>query len=217
MPYVTFACTEAMNRMLPGQVPLDSYVTVSALYADGHMDTATGKTPQTVPSGYQNVCCNGNVYFGYYGGLARVVFHNMSNSVDVVAVKLELGSVQTLEPQDSVGNWVLNDPPPNYQQELAKCQRYQVVCDGMRFIGMANRRGADQLELMMPVPVPMCKAPTLVRKDTGKAYGSIIEPGVGTIWLDISNMSVNMGSTFPVGSVNIDCTVAQDAQFLNYS
>ena len=21
-------------------------------------------------------------------------------------------------------NWVLNDPPPNFQQELAKCQRY---------------------------------------------------------------------------------------------
>lgn len=40
------------------------------------------------------------------------------------AAKLELGPVQTLAHQDASGNWVLNDPPPNFQQELAKCQRY---------------------------------------------------------------------------------------------
>jgi len=40
------------------------------------------------------------------------------------AMKLELGSVQTLAHQDASGNWVLNDPPPNKALELTKCQRY---------------------------------------------------------------------------------------------
>lgn len=43
---------------------------------------------------------------------------------DYMAVKLELGEVQTLARQDSGGNWILNDPPPNYGLELLKCQRY---------------------------------------------------------------------------------------------
>lgn len=42
----------------------------------------------------------------------------------LVAAKLELSDRQTLAHQDEYGDWVLNDPPPNFQQELAKCQRY---------------------------------------------------------------------------------------------
>ena len=48
-----------------------------------------------------------------------------SQKIKIYAAKLELGPVQTLAHQDADGNWVLNDPPPNFQQELAKCQRYQ--------------------------------------------------------------------------------------------
>ena len=66
---------------------------------------------------------------------AKYVMFMMSNdngvgmvgSAVIQAVKAEIGAEQTLAHQDSSGNWVLNDPPPNYQQELAKCQRYQVV------------------------------------------------------------------------------------------
>lgn len=41
----------------------------------------------------------------------------------IKAVKLELGSQQTLAHQDTSGNWVLNEIP-NYAEELAKCQRF---------------------------------------------------------------------------------------------
>ena len=41
----------------------------------------------------------------------------------VLAVKLELGSQQTLAHQDADGNWVLNEIP-DYGEQLAKCQRY---------------------------------------------------------------------------------------------
>lgn len=45
----------------------------------------------------------------------------------VISAKLELGPVQTLAHQDASGNWVLNDPPPDFALELAKCQRYQLA------------------------------------------------------------------------------------------
>lgn len=42
----------------------------------------------------------------------------------VQAVKLELGTQQTLARKAVDGTWVLIDPPPNKAEELAKCQRY---------------------------------------------------------------------------------------------
>ncbi len=45
----------------------------------------------------------------------------------VKAMKLELGSQQTLAHQDAAGNWVLNDPPPDKALEMLKCQRYYQV------------------------------------------------------------------------------------------
>ncbi len=60
----------------------------------------------------------------------QVYIYNRNNPVDgevsILAAKLELGSVQTLAHKEG-DTWVLNDPPPNYQQELAKCQRYQLL------------------------------------------------------------------------------------------
>ncbi len=46
-----------------------------------------------------------------------------SSTLKIYAAKLELGSVSTLAHQEN-GVWVLNDPPPNCAEELAKCQRY---------------------------------------------------------------------------------------------
>lgn len=56
----------------------------------------------------------------------RFVYHIQpqdGNSVDIVAVGLELGSQQTLARQDADGNWVLNEIP-DYGEQLRRCQRY---------------------------------------------------------------------------------------------
>ncbi len=45
---------------------------------------------------------------------------------DLKAVKLELGSQQTLAHQDASGNWVLNDPP-NYDMQYALCSLYSPI------------------------------------------------------------------------------------------
>ena len=49
---------------------------------------------------------------------------NIGDYLDIKAMKLELGPVQTLAHKEG-DNWVLNDPPPNKALELAKCQKYQ--------------------------------------------------------------------------------------------
>lgn len=82
----------------------------------------------------------------------------------LVAVKLELGSQQTLAHQDSSGAWVLNEIP-DYGDELTKCMRYlQVITtpydtsgNGVA-IGYAN----NTVDLWVPIPlaVPMRISPT---------------------------------------------------------
>ena len=71
----------------------------------------------TIPSGYPGNFC---FYIdGYAGSFSSV-------SATILAAKLELGTRSTLARLVD-GQWVLNDPPPNFQQELAKCQRmYQI-------------------------------------------------------------------------------------------
>lgn len=51
-------------------------------------------------------------------------FQITANGETIIAAKLELGGAQTLAHQGKDGNWILNDPPPNYALERAKCQRY---------------------------------------------------------------------------------------------
>ena len=52
-----------------------------------------------------------------------------SASVDIVAIKVEYGTIQTLAHQEN-GVWVLNEVP-DYGTELAKCQRYQVYINDL--------------------------------------------------------------------------------------
>lgn len=53
----------------------------------------------------------------------RFVSLNPNATLKIRAVKLELGSIQTLAYQDEDGNWQLFETP-DYGAELAKCQRY---------------------------------------------------------------------------------------------
>ncbi len=71
------------------------------------------------------------LYFLGGGSHQPHVAINNSSGVDLVpfACKLEFGDRQTLARQTADGKWVLNDPPPNFQQALAEEQRYYWVSD----------------------------------------------------------------------------------------
>lgn len=56
----------------------------------------------------------------------RFVSLDTSSTLNIRAAKLELGPTQTLAYQDEEGNWQLFETP-DYGEELAKCQRYQLV------------------------------------------------------------------------------------------
>lgn len=83
-------------------------------------------------------------------------------SITLKAAKLELGDTQTLARQVN-GAWVLNDPPPNYQQELAKCQRYFYRLSNKYMIGLGwtpitvgtLRTGGTIVECVINFPVTM--------------------------------------------------------------
>lgn len=77
---------------------------------------------------------------------------NYSFTGNFLAAKLELGSVQTLAHKEG-DTWVLNDPPPNFQQELAKCQRYQIVFD--RCNNILGRTEADLNSAWIAIPTPV--------------------------------------------------------------
>lgn len=88
------------------------------------------------------------------------IYSSQGENIAVKAAKLELGTQQTLAHQDENGNWVLNEIP-SYAEELAKCQRHQVVLGGLNRYRTITV-GADTLDFFVPTPVPMRAAPMLV-------------------------------------------------------
>ena len=65
-----------------------------------------------------------DIYLRLYGGSndsSVVLFFTANRSIEIKAIKLELGDTQTLAHQDANGNWVLNEIP-NYQEQLFRCQ-----------------------------------------------------------------------------------------------
>ena len=107
-------------------VLLGKRVTLSALTSTGFF-SATSILPTSFPSA-NTLYCNVNNYFDILAtttALSVRLKGPQSEGRDFYAVKLELGSEQTLAHQEN-GVWVLNEIP-NYAEELAKCQRcYQV-------------------------------------------------------------------------------------------
>ena len=101
---------------------------------------------------------------------------SISNSI--AAVKLELGSQQTLAHQDEDGNWVLNEIP-DYGEELAKCQRYLLQLNPMRttvaIIGTLLKSGTNSWYLMINTPVTMRTIPGLLAG--GELHAEIISGG----------------------------------------
>lgn len=100
--------TNTMFHKIGVTVPVGKTVTISALYADGTIesDTFTWSGTTTIYLGSLNAVC--------YAGASPQQINFTAATKNVSALKLELGSVSTLA----------NDTQPDYGMELAKCQRY---------------------------------------------------------------------------------------------
>lgn len=128
----------------------------------------------------------------------------------IQAAKLELGPVQTLAHKEG-DEWVLNDPLPNYQQELAKCQRYQLVIgneNAFSSFGIGQARSTTRTSLLVPIPTTMRAIPTItVEGNVMLRHGdTIINPtkftidAVGThallTFVDASNSALEIGAVY---------------------
>lgn len=169
-----------------------SKTVTTSLLANNMLLTAT----VTLPADFKN-----NTYYGYAyipgkSTNIRIAMHNhwlafdiyIDNkdgdvSLNLIAAKLELGEHQTLAHQDDTGAWVLNDPPPNKQQELAKCQRYFRSMRGISTQDYANfaigvASSTTSAFVFVNLPVPMRAAPTVTSSG-------------------LFRLSVNGGASFP--------------------
>ena len=116
------------------------------------------------------------------------------NSVSIIAAKLELGPRSTLARLVD-GEWVLNDPPPNFQQELAKCQRY-LFDPFMGFNGHAELTGAGfvfaQTTCVFCVffPENMRVFPSLIGNDFSMFRITSIINGVFNTQIPVTNINI---------------------------
>lgn len=144
---------EGLADFLPGKP-----VTFSLLLADDTVISVTGyfptltTTPQQIgrldPTGH-------NIYVYFASAVSAAGIQNPTlqlyagsgpHNIDFKAMKLELGTVSTLA----------NDAPPNYAEELAKCQRYFVRLNGANNlpVGMGFTRDT-YANILVNLPVPM--------------------------------------------------------------
>lgn len=126
----------------------------------------------------------------------RVEADTSDNYAIIEAVKLELGSQQTLAHQDASGNWVLNDPPPNKALELAKCQRYMIELasnlSNSSLVGIGKATTSTTCYILCPVPVTLRAAPAVERVGTFKLVNNSDAPyGLDVTSIGYSNYSAN--------------------------
>jgi hypothetical protein len=139
-------------------------------------------------------------------GQAFVFVVKAGKSVTIKAVKLEFGSVSTLA----------MDTAPNYQQELAKCQRYfyktlQFDDNGMNISpNQCLAISATRLQ-GIKFPVQMRAIPTVTVNEVNELGGSVTISGVAAQWNSKEGISYFSITGATVGSLYVvDFEVSAD-------
>lgn len=153
-----------------------TYVTADGLYS------VTTTLPSTFNYSFLNV--------GFYQ------HPNTTASLTIVAAKLELGDTQTLAHQVN-GEWVLNELP-NYQEQLARCQRHLYVMNtagnSQATFGIGQTSANTEVQVYIPFPVTMREAPTF------SSAGSF-ETTSGGVATAVSTMACLQARNTPDGAV----------------
>lgn len=170
--------------------------TASLLFSDG-----------TVQSGTKTIT-NSVVEFGTFNGVRLYISssHNFNMetsagaSATIRAVKLEVGSYSTLA----------NDVPPDYGEELRKCQRYFVrvpLSTGQACAtGFAN--STTSIRFLIPVPTTMRSSPSVA------ITGSSVANGNGA---QLTISAFNTPAVLATCGVTCACTVSGATQYQSYS
>lgn len=143
-------------------------------------------------------------------GIMAASYDNSSQTFTIKAngqllkmAKLEVGNRQTLARQEG-DRWILNDPPPNFQQELAKCQRHQLEINlyknpNIRMgVGIANT--TNTAGIIIPIPVTLRAFPKFKISGRWAIHGEGIDiteitNSVTSIQISSNNITVVVTST----------------------
>lgn len=159
---------------------LDTKITYTFSFME---DTGEVYSSKIVPEEY--IALNGTFFGLFYQGMS--LFFKPASGKKFIAVKLELGPVQTLAHKDASGTWVLNDPPPNKALELAKCQRYY------RKGTLRYRRDPDYPSLFEPTaditPIPMRAGGVYTFTNLRNAYDDPLDATIQNIWVNPSGIA----------------------------
>lgn len=106
-------------------------------------------------------------------------------SFNIVAVKLELGSVSTLA----------NDPPADYGEQLALCQRYYQKINILRPLCSCH---STRLEFMVPLSVPLRSVPTIESYSVPAWFRVDGNQYVGSDYIAASNAASVLDSNYSI-------------------
>ena len=117
------------------------------------------------------------------------IFPTSEGNIEIIAVKAELGSEQTLAHNEGIAqnpNWVLNEIP-DYGQELAKCQRYCIVyktnSNSRSFLALGYAASTSQYRAVLPTPVTMNHSTNRRVELTGTmTAGALTASSVSSFW-----------------------------------
>ena len=134
-------------------------LTFSALTASGELLTGSKALDASAGCVFADVGGRVMQYSAYWKGFQ---IYRGAAALDLLAVKLELGSQQTLAHQEN-GVWVLNEIP-DYGEQLRRCQQYQYpLLAGMSTgpIGYGYMFNKTQARIFIPTGVPMRVTPVV--------------------------------------------------------
>jgi len=143
---------QQLEFMAPGDY------TVSLLLANGDILSESLNVNDLVAGGsggssVKNLTAGLKVQIGDFSSKpAFKLFIVPGYSFNIVAIKLELGSVSTLA----------NDPPADYGEQLALCQRYALVLGAGSYSFRACKYDNGAITFIIPTPVTMRISPTFV-------------------------------------------------------
>lgn len=169
----------------------------SVLTSDGDLYTGTFV--------YNGVLNQGQTFFGnsrlgmyaqkVSAGLTQVEINSNADNVKVLAVKLELGTQQTLAHKE-YGDWVLNEVP-KFGDQLAACQRYCVAFNKYDcFLPVDNN------DFVVELPVPMRATPTIINPQN-IVNANVTNPTVA--WYNVGSNQMRLRSTAAHGGLQAVC------------
>lgn len=205
------------SQSIEGYFLFGHQVTYSILTCSGTLLTwtLTLDFPSTFPTVNTKIYtqCNGPINLEVWiippNGciLFQFNFSTANYAEDILVQKLEPGPVQTLAHKDAAGNWVLNDPPPDYGLELAKCQRllfnpFYEYANNWAVVGIGNGYSSTIADIMLHHSVPMRAMPTLIYSGTF----SLTPSNISGADIGLTEMSI-ISPTCSASITTLRCTV----------